>query len=52
MAGNVVMEVTLGNCHVKFCDDCVIHDEEEIKKRIRRAEEIIYNALPKTEKRK
>lgn len=45
--GNVVLDTYIGNCHVKFCDDYVIKDEEEVKKQLEYIEQIIFNGLSK-----
>lgn len=45
--GHVVMETYIGNCHVRFCDDYVLKDEEEIKKQLKRIEQIIWDGIPK-----
>lgn len=45
--GHVVMETYIGNCHVTFCDDYVLKDEEDIKKQLELIEQIIWDGIPK-----
>ncbi len=48
--GNVVLDTYIGNCHVRFFDNYILKDEEEIKKQLKRIEQIIWDGIPKVPK--
>lgn len=48
--GHVVMELYIRKGRVTFCDDYVLKDEEEIKKQLKRIEQIIWDGIPKVSK--
>lgn len=48
--GHVVLDTYIGNCHVRSFDNYILKDEEEIKKQLKRIEQIIWDGIPKVPK--
>ncbi len=48
--GHVVLDTYIGNCHVRFFDNYILKDEEEIEKQLKRIEQIIWDGIPKVPK--
>ena len=48
--GHVVLDTYIVNCHVRFFDNYILKDEEEIEKQLKRIEQIIWDGIPKVPK--
>lgn len=50
--GKIVMEMQIGNAKIYFNDAYIIKDKEEVKRRIKDIERIIYDGIKKTPPKK
>lgn len=47
---HVIMDTYIGNCHVRFFDNYILKNEEEIGKQLKHIEQVIWDGLPKVPK--
>lgn len=44
---HLIMDTYIGNCHIRFFDNYILKDKEEIEKQLKCIERIIWDGIPK-----